>query len=206
MVLVHWIAPASLPVVSSTMNLARATSISPLRQNRRLCASPAVGGRIATLPYPDRRCYVASRKQSQAQGGIDRSGNSGKELRMFSHVMIGTNDLDKAKSFYDALLGTLGVPPGRVDRYRIFYRTKTGTFSVTKPIDGKPATPANGGTIGFAAASVEQADAWHAAGLAHGGKTCEEPPGIREGGGVKLYIAYLRDPDGNKLCALHRVE
>jgi catechol 2,3-dioxygenase-like lactoylglutathione lyase family enzyme len=124
---------------------------------------------------------------------------------MFSHVMIGTNDLEKAKSFYDASLGTLGVPPGRIDRYRIFYRTKTGTFSVTKPIDGKPATHANGGTIGFAADSPAQADAWHAAGLAHGGKTCENPPGIREGSGVKLYIAYLRDPDGNKLCALHRV-
>ena len=69
---------------------------------------------------------------------------------MFSHVMIGTNDLEKAQSFYDALLGTLDVPPGRVDRHRIFYRTKTGVFSVSKPIDGKPATPANGGTIGFA--------------------------------------------------------
>src|SRR5260370_20653375 len=99
---------------------------------------------------------------------------------MFSHVMIGTNDLDKAKSFYDALLGTLGVPPGRVDRYRIFYRTKTGTFSVTKPIDGKVATPANRGTIGFAAASAEQADAWHAARLAHAGQTCEHPPRLLE--------------------------
>jgi catechol 2,3-dioxygenase-like lactoylglutathione lyase family enzyme len=124
---------------------------------------------------------------------------------MFSHVMIGTNDLDKAKSFYDALLGTLGVPPGRVDRHRIFWRTKTGTFSVTKPINGEAATFANGGTIGFAANSQAEADAFHAAGLAHGGRTCEEPPGIREGGPVKLYIAYLRDPDGNKLCALHRV-
>src|SRR6266436_9749137 len=94
--------------------------------------------------------------------------------------MIGTSDLEKAKSFYDALLGTLGVPPGRVDRYRIFYRSKTGTFSVTKPIDGKAATPANGGTIGFAAASPEQADAWHAAGISHGGKSCEEPPGVHE--------------------------
>jgi catechol 2,3-dioxygenase-like lactoylglutathione lyase family enzyme len=124
---------------------------------------------------------------------------------MFSHVMIGTNDLDKAKSFYDALLGTLGVPPGRVDRHRIFYRTKTGTFSVSKPIDGKPATPANGGTIGFTAETPEAADAFHAAGVAQGGTPCEEPPGIREGAGMKLYIAYLRDPDGNKLCALHRV-
>ena len=68
---------------------------------------------------------------------------------MFSHIMIGTNDLDRAKSFYDALLGTLGVPPASVDRHRIFYRTTTGTFSVSMPIDGEPATPANGGTIGF---------------------------------------------------------
>jgi len=125
---------------------------------------------------------------------------------MFSHIMIGTNDLEKAKAFYDALLGTLDVPPGRVDRHRIFWRTKTGTFSVTTPINGEAACHANGGTIGFAASSSAEADAFHAVGLAHGGKTCEEPPGIREGGsGIKFYIAYLRDPDGNKLCALHRI-
>ena len=124
---------------------------------------------------------------------------------MFSHVMIGTNDLDKAKSFYDALLGALGVKPGSVDRHRIFYRTKTGVFSVSLPINGEPATHANGGTVGFLAASSEEADAWHAAGIANGGKTCEEPPGVREGAQGKLYLAYLRDPDGNKLCALHRV-
>jgi catechol 2,3-dioxygenase-like lactoylglutathione lyase family enzyme len=123
---------------------------------------------------------------------------------MFSHVMVGTNDLDAAKSFYDKLLGTLGVPPGAVDRHRVFWRTKTGTFSVSKPINGAQATPANGGTIGFTANSVEEADAWHATGIAHGATTCEEPPGIREGG-AKLYLAYLRDPDGNKLCVLHRL-
>ena len=124
---------------------------------------------------------------------------------MFSHVMIGTNDLDKAKSFYDSLLGTLDIPPAIVDRHRIFYRTKTGTFSVSKPIDGKEATFSNGGTIGFAANSPEQVNAWHAAGLANGGKTCEDPPGVREGAGMKLYIAYLRDPDGHKICAVHRM-
>lgn len=124
---------------------------------------------------------------------------------MFSHIMIGTNDLEAGKSFYDRLLGTLDVPNGAVDRHRVFYRTKTGTFSVSKPIDGNPATPANGGTIGFAAASTAQVDAWHAAGIAHGGTTCEDPPGLREMGGVKLYLAYLRDPDGNKLCALYRL-
>ena len=123
---------------------------------------------------------------------------------MFSHVMLGTNDLDRAKSFYDALLATLEVPPGFVDGNRVFYRTKTGVFSVSKPINGEPATVANGGTIGFACASPEQADAWHAAGVANGATPCEEPPGIRAGSTGVLYLAYLRDPDGNKLCALHR--
>ena len=124
---------------------------------------------------------------------------------MFSHIMIGTNDLDAAKSFYDKLLGTLGVQPGVVDRHRIFWRTKTGTFSVSKPINGEPATPANGGTIGFTAQSAAEADAWHATGIANGATTCEDPPGVREMGAVKLYLAYLRDPDGNKLCAMYRL-
>ena len=124
---------------------------------------------------------------------------------MFSHIMVGTNDLDRAKSFYDALLGALGVAPAMVDRHRIFYRTPTGVFCVSLPINGEPATFANGGTIGFACSSTEQADAWHAAGVASGGVTCEEPPGVRDGGMGKMYLAYLRDPDGNKLCALHRV-
>jgi catechol 2,3-dioxygenase-like lactoylglutathione lyase family enzyme len=125
---------------------------------------------------------------------------------MFSHIMIGTNDLDKAKAFYDAALGALDVPPAMVDDgRRLFYRTPTGVFSVTKPINGEAATPANGGTIGFACRTTQQADAWHAAGLAHGGVACEEPPGVREGAAGKLYLAYLRDPDGNKVCALHRM-
>ena len=125
---------------------------------------------------------------------------------MFSHIMIGTNDLGRAKSFYDALLAPLGVKPARVDGHRIFYRTATGIFSVTLPINGEPATAANGGTIGFACSTPAEADAWHAAGLAAGGTPCEDPPGVREGGAGKLYLAYLRDPDGNKLCALHRME
>ncbi len=124
---------------------------------------------------------------------------------MFSHIMIGTNDLQRAKAFYDAVLGALGVPPATVDGHRIFYRTPTGVFSVTKPIDGEPATCANGMTIGFAAASTAQADAWHAAGLAAGGRSCEDPPGVREGRAGRLYLAYLRDPDGHKICALHRL-
>ncbi len=124
---------------------------------------------------------------------------------MFSHVMVGTNDLDRAKKFYDAVLGTLGIKPAMVDGNRIFYISPQGMFSVSKPIDGKPATHANGGTVGFAASSPAQADAWHAAGVVNGGTTCEDPPGVRAGGFGKLYLAYLRDPDGNKICVLHRM-
>ena len=124
---------------------------------------------------------------------------------MFSHVMIGTNDLARAKTFYDALLGTLGIPPATVDGHRIFYVTPTGVFSVTQPINGEAATVANGFTLGFAATGPAAVDAWHAAGLAAGAGDCEDPPGVRESRGRKLYLAYLRDPDGHKLCALHRM-
>ena len=124
---------------------------------------------------------------------------------MFSHIMVGANDVDASKKFYDAVLGTLGVAPGKADpKGRIFYRTPTGVFAISAPIDGKAATFANGGTIGFAADSPEKAAAWHAAGIANGGTTCEDPPGWREGPFGKLYLAYMRDPAGNKICALHR--
>ncbi len=83
--------------------------------------------------------------------------------------------------------------------------TDTGIFAITSPIDGNAAGPGNGSTIGFAAATTEAADAWHAAGVASGGTTCEDPPGVREGGLGSLYLAYLRDPSGNKLCALVRM-
>ena len=124
---------------------------------------------------------------------------------MFSHVMIGTNDLERSRRFYDALLGTLGIAAGMVDRHRVFWRTQTGVFSVTQPINGEPATVGNGSTLGFTCQSGEQVEAWHAAGIAAGGTTCEDPPGVREGAAGKLYLAYLRDPDGHKLCALHRM-
>ena len=124
---------------------------------------------------------------------------------MFSHVMLGANDIEASKTFYDAVLGALGHAPGVYDdQGRVFYFTDNGIFALTKPIDGKPATCGNGSTIGFAAESPEAADAWHAAGLANGGTTCEDPPGAREGA-MKLYLAYLRDPAGNKICALHRL-
>lgn len=124
---------------------------------------------------------------------------------MFSHVMVGANDMDASKKFYDACLGALGYEPGVVDpKGRCFWRSKTGVFSVTPPINGEPACGANGGTIGFMAKSQEEADAWHAAGVANGGTAIEEPPGLRSQGDRSLYLAYLRDPAGNKVCALHR--
>ena len=126
---------------------------------------------------------------------------------MFSHIMVGADDVEKSKVFYDAVLGELGHEPGVIDpKGRCFYRTKTGVFSISKPIDGEPACNGNGSTIGFAASDGEAANRWHAAGLANGGVTCEDPPGIREGAKGDLYLAYLRDPSGNKICALHRVE
>ncbi len=125
---------------------------------------------------------------------------------MFSHVMIGANSVDKAKAFYDKLLGAIGVKPHFQDKQRIFYQHNGNTFSVSEPINGEPATHANGGTVGFACDSPEQVDAWHKAGLEAGGTSIEEPPGLRESPMGKLYLAYLRDPDGNKLCALHRVQ
>ena len=124
---------------------------------------------------------------------------------MFTHVMVGTNDLERAKKFYDATLAELGVKPATIDGHRMFYRTPTGSFGVGKPIDGEPATVANGGTISFAAQTTEQIDAWHAAGVANGGTAIEKPPGLREGPTMKLYLAYLRDPDGNKVCAMKRM-
>ena len=124
---------------------------------------------------------------------------------MFSHVMVGTADLERSQRFYDATLGALGVNPGFLDRHRIFWRTKTGVFGSTLPINGEPQTAGNGSTLGFACDSEQQVDAWHTAGVANGGTTCEDPPGMRHGTAGQLYLAYLRDPDGNKLCAMYRV-
>ena len=123
---------------------------------------------------------------------------------MFSHVMLGANDLEASKKFYDAALGALGIAPGAANKNRYFYRSSTGTFAISSPINGAPASQGNGSTLGFAAQSPEQGAAFHAAGLANGGTTCEDPPGFRESAFGPIYLAYLRDPDGNKICAVHR--
>jgi catechol 2,3-dioxygenase-like lactoylglutathione lyase family enzyme len=126
---------------------------------------------------------------------------------VFSHVMVGAHDVEQSKAFYDAVLGALGAKPGFADdKGRVIYVHDNAMFMITSPINGEPATHANGGTIGFGAMSPEQIDAWHAAGVANGGTTCENSPGYREAPFGKYYLAYLRDPAGNKLCALHRPE
>jgi catechol 2,3-dioxygenase-like lactoylglutathione lyase family enzyme len=125
---------------------------------------------------------------------------------MFSHVMVGSNDIARSKTFYDALFGAIGGKPGATDaKDRLIYVHNGGRFMVSKPIDGEAATHANGGTIGFTVASPEEADAWHKAGVANGGTEVEDPPGARQGAAGPIYLAYLRDPDGTKLCVLHRM-
>lgn len=118
---------------------------------------------------------------------------------MFTHIMIGSNDLERSRRFYDATFAALGGKPGEMDaRGRLIYIHDGGRLMITTPIDGKPATAANGGTIGIAAGSRDHVLAWHAAGTAHGGMAIENPPTERSDG---AFVAYLRDPDGNKLSA-----
>ncbi len=126
---------------------------------------------------------------------------------MFSHIMVGSNDIERSKKFYDAVFGAMGGKPGTVDaKGRLAYSHNGGRFMVSKPIDGEPACHANGGTVGFTMSSPAEADAWHKAGVANGGTSIEDPPGVRQGGAGPMYLAYLRDPDGNKLCGFARVQ
>jgi catechol 2,3-dioxygenase-like lactoylglutathione lyase family enzyme len=123
--------------------------------------------------------------------------------------MVGSNDIERSRRFYDAVLGTLGAgeplrneaPTGHV---RLFYRRDGNTFCISEPIDGEAATCANGGTIGFKCTSPEQVQQFHDAAIEHGSTSIEEAPGLRNGSLGPMYLAYVRDPDGNKLCAIHR--
>lgn len=130
---------------------------------------------------------------------------------MFNHIVVGSNDIERSKSFYDAVLGTLGFtgePLRHVNatgQVRLFYRHNGGTMCISEPIDGAPATCANGGTIGFKCDSPEQVKAFHDAGVVAGGTSIEGPPGPRDGGALgTMHLSYVRDPDGNKLCAIFR--
>ena len=128
---------------------------------------------------------------------------------MFSHIMIGSNDIERSRRFYDAVLGVLGAgEPLRnqnaTGQTRLFYRHDGGSFGISEPLNGEAATFANGGTIGFKCVSAEQVKQFHDTAVAHGGTSIEDPPGLRESTMGALHLAYVRDPDGNKLCALHR--
>jgi catechol 2,3-dioxygenase-like lactoylglutathione lyase family enzyme len=128
---------------------------------------------------------------------------------MFSHVMVGTNDIERSKRFYDAVLGVLGVGEpvrnaAKSGHQRLFYRRAGVTFCISEPINNEPATVANGGTIGFTCESPEVVRRFHDVAVANGGTSIEDPPGQRENKPGALHLAYVRDPDGNKLCALHR--
>ncbi|NTS76796.1 VOC family protein [Catenovulum sp. SM1970] len=123
---------------------------------------------------------------------------------MYSHIMLGSNNIEQSKQFYDALMKVLGLAQGVIDsKGRCLYLNETGILGITHPVNGEAATPGNGMTIGFKASSPEMVNAWHAAGIANGGTSCEQPPGVRTSPERDLYLAYLRDPFGNKLCATH---
>lgn len=130
---------------------------------------------------------------------------------MFNHIMIGSNDIERSKRFYDAVLGVLGAGEplrNKADsgHTRLFYRHDGSTFCVSQPINGEQATFANGATLGFKCSSPEQVRQFHDTALAHGGVSIEEPPGPRNSTLGTMQLAYVRDPDGHKLCAIHRVK
>lgn len=130
---------------------------------------------------------------------------------MFNHIMVGTNDIEQSKRFYDAVLGTLGFDgqplphTAATGHKRLFYRHNGGTLCLSEPINNEPASPANGGTIAFKCDSPEQVKTFHDVAVANGGTSIEGPPGPRDGGALgTMHLSYVRDPDGNKLCAIHR--
>jgi catechol 2,3-dioxygenase-like lactoylglutathione lyase family enzyme len=130
---------------------------------------------------------------------------------MFNHIMVGTNDIERSKRFYDAVLGTLGVGEAfrnnaNSGHARLFYRHEGNSFCVSEPINDEQSTIANGSTIGFKCSSAEQVKEFHDTAIAHGGQSIEDPPGLRESSLGATYLAYVRDPDGNKLCAIYRVK
>lgn len=130
---------------------------------------------------------------------------------MLNHVMLGSNDIERSKRFYDAVLGVLGAgePIKSVaasGHVRLFYRHDGSTFGISQPINDQEATSANGGTIGFRCDSAEQVKQFHDIAVANGGVSIEDPPGLRSGSLGAMHLAYVRDPDGNKLCAIYRVK
>ena len=125
---------------------------------------------------------------------------------MFANVVLGSNDVEASKEFYDAVLATIGVQEGDFnrERQRLYYRTPDALLIITKPLDGNLAEAANGSSLGFTCKTPEQVKAFHDAGVANGGISIEDPPGWRDyGSGRRIYLGYVRDPSGHKICAAH---
>lgn len=125
------------------------------------------------------------------------------------HTMVGSNDIERSKRFYNALLGTLGVEEAMLNiassgHTRLFFRNAGGTnFIVTEPINDEPASVANGGTVAFSCNSPKQVQEFHDVAVANGGTSIEDLPGPRDSAMGTIHLAYVRDPDGNKLCGIH---
>ena len=129
---------------------------------------------------------------------------------MLFHTMVGSNDIERSKRFYDEVLSVLGVSEATLNiagsgHTRLFYRNENGTnFVVTEPINDEPATVANGSTVAFSCNSPEQVKEFHDVAIANGGTSVEAPPGPRMSPSMgPIQLAYFRDPDGNKLCGIH---
>jgi lactoylglutathione lyase len=123
---------------------------------------------------------------------------------MFSHVFVGVGDFDRALAFYEPVLAALGIEPRFVDRTRPWagWQTAGGPrplFLIGRPHDGEPHAPGNGQMVAFAAPDRAAVDRAHALALAGGGR-CDGPPGLRPQYHAHYWGAYVRDPDGNKLC------
>lgn len=128
---------------------------------------------------------------------------------MLNHVMIGSSDIEKSRSFYNAVLGVLGAGAGMENvndtgQTRLFYIHEGSTFSVSEPINGEPVSVANGSTVGFLCSSPEQVKEFHDVAVANGATSIEEPPGPREGAMGTMHLCYFLDPDGHKICGVHR--
>lgn len=128
---------------------------------------------------------------------------------MFNHVMVGPNDIERSNRFYDTVLGVLGASEpiwNEADggHMRLFYRHEGSTFCVSEPINDAAATAGNGSTVAFKCSSLAQVREFHDVAVAYGGTSIEDAPGPRNSNMGLVNLAYVRDPDGNKLCAIHR--
>ena len=128
---------------------------------------------------------------------------------MLNHTMLGTNDIERSRHFYNAILAVIGAgePIENVNdtgQTRLFYIHDGSAFCITEPINGQPATSANGTTIGFRCNSPEQIQEFHDVAIANGGTSIEDTPGLRDGSMGPMYLCYFLDPDGHKICGLYR--